>query len=410
MTPTFQDLMRDATRLTREGRLAEATALIQQALGGAGATPAARDARATGGAPYRHDADPSIVLDGCIVEVPDRGDPHVLPGPDHPIESDPGACVADRGARVTAGEFIAGTHTHASLTRAYKLYVPPRADDRRLPLVVMLHGCTQDPDDFATGTGMNGLAREQGVYVLYPGQASDANPQRCWNWFKHTHQARGRGEAAVIATMTQAVIDSHGIDPDRVYIAGMSAGGAMASVVAAAYPDVFAAVGVHSGLPPGAARSLPQALAAMRTGSVEADPRAGAQAGSPPRLNGMKPQPPAELPVPTIVFHGDRDPTVHPRNGEQVVAAVLRSRVGAALASEGRPVVEQDVSAGGRRFTRAIHTSDSGRPVVEHWMVHGAGHAWSGGQPGGSYTDAQGPDASREMLRFFLQHTRRPAG
>ena len=220
------------------------------------------------------------------------------------------------------GEFIAGTHTHASLTRHYKLFVPPGAAGRPLPLVVMLHGCTQDPDDFAAGTGMNALAREQGFYVLYPAQAQDANPSRCWNWFKHNHQARDRGETAVIATMTHAVIQAHGIDPERVYIAGLSAGGAMAALVAAAYPEIFAAVGVHSGLPPGAARSLPEGLAAMRAGSGGTV----LPAGIPVRMRSKaSPPPPSELPVPAIVFHGDHDQTVHPRNGEQVVEAVLRS-------------------------------------------------------------------------------------
>jgi poly(hydroxyalkanoate) depolymerase family esterase len=264
----------------------------------------------------------------------------------------------------------------------------------------MLHGCTQDPDDFAAGTGMNALAREQGFYVLYPAQAQDANPSRCWNWFKHNHQTRERGETAVIATMTQAVIKARGIDPGRVYIAGLSAGGAMASLVAAAYPETFAAVGVHSGLPPGAARSLPEGLAAMRAGPGGTTLSAGIAA----RMRSTaRPSPPAELPVPAIVFHGDHDQTVHPRNGEQVVAAVLRSRAQSGASSASRPSVEQGVSAQGRRYTRSTHRSDTGRPIAEHWLVHGAGHAWSGGQATGSYTDAQGPDASREMLRFFLE-------
>jgi poly(hydroxyalkanoate) depolymerase family esterase len=298
------------------------------------------------------------------------------------------------------GEFVAGVHTHASLTRHYKLFVPPGAVGRSLPLVVMLHGCTQDPDDFAAGTGMNALAREQGFYVLYPAQAQDANPSRCWNWFKHNHQTRDRGETAVIATMTHAVIQARGIDPERVYIAGLSAGGAMASLVAAAYPETFAAVGVHSGLPPGAARSLPEGLAAMRAGAGGT----ALPAGIPVRMRSKaNPAPPAELPVPAIVFHGDHDQTVHPRNGEQVVAAVLRSRVRSGAPTDSRPVVEQGVSIQGRRYTRSTHRSDTGQPITEHWLVHGAGHAWSGGQATGSYTDAQGPDASREMLRFFLE-------
>jgi poly(hydroxyalkanoate) depolymerase family esterase len=397
MNPTFQELMRDATRLTRGGRLAAATVAIQRALGGAGAATPAPDPRSPSGAlQARSSMDPSagrsLVLEGCVVEWVVR----VQPGPGSTPD------IADTPCTESSpqGEFVAGAHTHASLTRHYKLFVPPGADGRRLPLVVMLHGCTQDPDDFAAGTGMNALALEQGFYVLYPAQAQDANPSRCWNWFKHNHQSRDRGETAVIATMTRAVVQARGIDPERVYIAGLSAGGAMATLVAAAYPETFAAVGVHSGLPPGAARSLPEGLAAMRAGAHGT----ALPGGIPVQMRSKaSPPPPADLPVPAIVFHGDHDQTVHPRNGEQVVAAVLRSRVRSANSTDSSPIVEQGVSAQGRRYTRSTHRSGTGRLIAEHWLVHGAGHAWSGGQTAGSYTDAQGPDASREMLRFFLE-------
>jgi len=333
MNPTLEQLMRDATRLTRSGALNEATAAIQRALG---RTPAS---------------------------VP-------------PVHA-PAPAAAD------AGDFIAGSHTHASLTRQYKLYVPPGAAGRSLPLLVMLHGCTQNPDDFAAGTGMNALAREQGFCVLYPAQAQDANPSRCWNWFKHSHQERGRGEPAVIASMTRAVMQARGIDPQRVYVAGLSAGGAMAAVVGAAYPELYAAVGVHSGLAPGAARTLPEALAAMN----------GAAAGS---------EPAATLALPVIVFHGDKDATVHPRNGEHVMAAALGT-------GNAPPQVEQGASESGRRYTRSVHAAQGDKPAAEHWLLHGAGHAWSGGRSAGSYTDPAGPDASGEMLRFFLAHPRAPA-
>ena len=268
----------------------------------------------------------------------------------------------------------------------------------------MLHGCTQNPDDFAAGTGMNELANEQGFCVLYPAQAQDANPSRCWNWFKHNHQGRDRGEAAVIATMTQAVMQQCSVDPARVYIAGLSAGGAMASLVAAAYPEIFAAVGVHSGLAPGAAQSLVEGLAVMRSGAG-----AGAPGGMLARLRpqqGLAGAPGQSslpsLPVPAIVFHGDQDPTVHPRNGEQVIAAVLASGLRPAAALTSPPVVEEGVSLKGQRYTRTVYGAGAGPAVAEHWVVHGAGHAWSGGQAAGSYTNAQGPDASLEMLRFFF--------
>ena len=297
------------------------------------------------------------------------------------------------------GEFTGGTHTQAAQSLRYKLFVPQGHGLRPLPLVVMLHGCTQDADDFAAGTGMNERARERAFFVLYPQQASHANPAACWNWFKHNHQQRGRGEPALIASLTKAVMQQYGVDPRRVYLAGLSAGGAMAAIVAAAYPELFAAVGVHSGLPGGAASNLAEALAVMQGGANLQFKAAlsgnAAEVAVHPRKR-----------VPTIVFHGDQDRTVHPRNGEQVIAAALEQSAGT-LRGPTRPCadqrqVERGVSAQGRHYTRQIHNDDTGRATAEHWLVHGAGHAWSGGQPQGSCTEADGPDATREMLRFFF--------
>jgi poly(hydroxyalkanoate) depolymerase family esterase len=238
----------------------------------------------------------------------------------------------------------------------------------------MLHGCTQNPDDFAAGTGMNDVALQRGFCVLYPAQSPRINPQRCWNWFKRSHQQRGRGEAALLAEMTRDVTTRHAIDASRVYVAGLSAGGAMAAALGAAYPDVYAAVGVHSGLAAGIAADLPSALAAMQGGAATA-----AHDGA----SGM----------PTIVFHGDADATVHPANGARVVAA----SVGDATTVE----IEHRAADGTRACTRRIHRAGDGRVVAEHWLVHGAPHAWSGGRPAGSYTDVRGPDATAEMVRFF---------
>ena len=376
MNETLQHLMREATRLTRTGKLSEATAAIRRALGGA--APTVRPPRAAGDEKPNLSPAPAEVLDGCVFEV-------------DAAPADPAAAPAKPAE---AGTFLPGRHTHATLLRDYKLYVPPAAVGRSLPLVVMLHGCTQDPDDFAAGTGMNDLAAEQGLFVLYPAQAQGANPQRCWNWFKPNHQRRGRGEPALLASLTQAVIAQHGIDLRRVYIAGLSAGGAMAAIVAAAYPEVFAAAGVHSGLPAGAAGNVAEALVVMGSGAV---PGAGSGTGSGSGFAS------ASAGVPTIVFHGDQDRTVHPRNGDQVVAAAVAGAVDSAVAG---PTVEQGASASGKRFTRTIHRAGDGSVHAEHWLVHGAGHAWSGGRAAGSYTDAGGPDATREMLRFFLEHPR----
>ena len=395
MNPTFQRLMQEVKRLTTSGPLRDATQAIQRALGGATAGATTVD---TPRVDVRPDAPHAHAP--CADALPPFADAMpslAFESPATVVEGD-----APRNRHPGRGQFVAGTHTLATLTRRYKLYVPPAPTDRPLPLVVMLHGCTQDPDDFAAGTGMNGLANEQGFCVLYPAQAQDANPSRCWNWFKHNHQGRERGEAALIATMTQAVMQQRGIDPARVYIAGLSAGGAMASLVAAAYPELFAAVGVHSGLAPGAAQSLVEGLAAMRSGAggpggMLARPLQGL-AGSTIRP-GL-----SSLPVPAIVFHGDQDPTVHPSNGEQVIAAVLDSGLRPAAALASPPAVEKGISLKGQRYTRMVYGVGvgAGPAVAEHWVVHGAGHAWSGGQAAGSYTNAQGPDASLAMLRFFF--------
>ena len=400
--------MREATRLTRCGHLNEATQAIQRALNGATVPAVAPDH-----APASTDA---MVLDGCVSEVGTTAPamPEVAAAPARTVAHDSRdwthASTDEFQPKVPTGQgvFISGSHTQSSMTRRYKLYMPPGHAGKALPLVVMLHGCTQDPDDFAVGTGMNERAREQGFLVLYPAQAQDANPQRCWNWFKHNHQQRGSGEPALIASLTQAVMKEHGIDPRRVYVAGLSAGGAMAAIVAEAYPDIFAAVGVHSGLPGGSARSVPEALAVMNSGT--ASPIRNARAGH----GGTAPAPPLppHRPVPTIVFHGDQDRTVHPRNGEQVIAAALGRAHAAQQAvagpspahTAGQSRVEQGVSAHGRRYTRCVHTGHHGEALAEHWQVHGAGHAWSGGHAQGSYTDGQGPDATREMLRFFFEH------
>ncbi len=253
--------------------------------------------------------------------------------------------------------------------RHYKLFVPPGAEARALPLVVMLHGCTQDPDDFARGTRMNEAARSRGLLVLYPAEERSATTSGCWNWFKHNHQARGKGEPALLVGMVRAVMASHAVDARRVFVAGLSAGGAMAAILGDAYPDVFAAVGVHSGLATGSARDVQSAFAAMQGG-------AAATAGS-----GMGP--------PTIVFHGDQDTTVHPVNGDRVVAAWHAGR-----RVRARP-------QGGQGLHPAHPFRCHGQVCAEHWTC-GAGHAWSGGSAQGTYTDASGPDATTEMLRFFL--------
>lgn len=326
--------MSDALRLVRTGDLKQALAVIQRNLQGHAATVHEPRANATVDAP----------------RLPDARSPSA-------------------GARFESHSYA----NHAG-TRQYKLYVPAAYQGQALPLVVMLHGCTQSPDDFAAGTRMNELAAEHGFFVAYPAQPGSANPNKCWNWFKRAEQQRERGEPSLIAGIVGAVKSGYSIDERQVYIAGLSSGGAMAATLAATYPDVFAAVGVHSGLAHGCAHDLPSGLAAMRSGS------AGVAVPS----------------VPTIVFHGDRDTLVNPRNGEAIVAQWLA----------GRPESEIRLNSGihenGHAYTRQSVRAASGHSELEHWVIHGAGHAWSGGSATGTHTDPRGPDASSEMVRFFL--------
>ena len=382
MNDNLQNLMREATQLTQAGRLSEATAIIQRALRGENPAEPPLNSDVT---PVSSQADASsMVLDGCVFEVPGSAAANALQ-PNQPKQSIT-PDTATFKAPSSLGEFISDSHTHAGLTRRYKLYVPPGPSDQPRPLVVMLHGCTQNPDDFAAGTAMNERARAQGFFVLYPEQSKEANAHLCWNWFKHNHQQRGRGEPALIADMTQRIVKLHGIDTQRVYIAGLSAGAAMASLVGEAYREIFAAVGVHSGLPNGAARNAQQAFAVMKDGASSQRTSVSADSDR-------------HRPMPTIVFHGDQDKTVNPVNGEQVIATVLTNAVVTAPAH-----IEQGQTPNGRRYTRSTHHDDRGKIIAELWLVHGAGHAWSGGGAKGSYTDAKGPDATGEILRFFFEH------
>jgi poly(hydroxyalkanoate) depolymerase family esterase len=277
---------------------------------------------------------------------------------------------------------------------AYRLYLPAIVDTDTLlpalsPLVVLLHGCQQDAADFAQGTAMNELAEQKKCIVLYPEQLSKANSMRCWNWFQTAHQERHAGEPGMIAALTRRVIQSHNADPARVYIAGLSAGGAMAAVVAGLYPELFAALGVHSGIPTGVASDVVSALSAMRRGARR------------PALAEEK-----DSMMPTIVFHGSGDKTVHPDNGDQIAEAALAALGASGLALEKSQRTEKSAASTGssRSALRTLYRAADGKAYVEHWSVGSGPHAWSGGNTAGSFTDPQGPDASLAMLEFFLQH------
>jgi poly(hydroxyalkanoate) depolymerase family esterase len=254
----------------------------------------------------------------------------------------------------------------------------------------MLHGCTQSSDDFATGTRMNELSEEHTFLVAYPAQAGNANIQKCWNWFQAAHQQRGRGEPSLIAGITRQVVEEFEVAEGRVYVAGMSAGGAMAAIMGATYPDLYAAVGVHSGLAPGSAHDTSSAFTAMRQGGPVVAHKDVLSEGY-------------QEVLPTIIFHGDGDTTVHPRNGDRLLVNLSRGANG----SSPRVMTRQGQVPGGCEYTRFTYRDAEGRDLVERWSVHGLGHAWSGGSYPGSYTDPRGPDASAEMVRFFEQHHKR---
>lgn len=390
-----QDIIREATRLTRAGQLVEATALLQRMLQGGSAPRPERRSAAQARLPR---LDP-LTIDATADVVEEREAPQIstarsaqarrrsLPldgmrdfsglGLRSPIKRAPPSPsdIVPEGTR-----FIAGTFSNAAGSRTYKLFIPSRCQGQLLPLIVMLHGCTQSPDDFAAGTRMNFLAEEQNCFVVYPEQPSGANQSKCWNWFRTGDQRRGGGEPSMIAGITRQIMRDHAIDPKRIYVAGLSAGGAAAAIMGATYSDLYAAVGIHSGLACGAASDLPSAFVAMRQGG-----------GSTAIADG-------KTSVPTIVFHGDRDTTVHPKNGDQIIEQSARATTPTTRVLRGRV-------PHGHAYTRTVLSDGAGRAISEHWNIDGAGHAWSGGSPVGSYTDPRGPDATREMLRFFLEHS-----
>jgi poly(hydroxyalkanoate) depolymerase family esterase len=295
------------------------------------------------------------------------------------------------------GKFLNGSVINNAGTRNYKLYVPSCYYGQPLPLVVMLHGCKQDPDDFATGTRMNMIAEEKQCFVLYPAQAKVASRPKCWNWFRTVNQQRDRGEPSLIADMTREVIRNYHVNESMIYIAGLSAGGAMAAIMAKAYPEMFAAAAVHSGVPCHAANNLYSAIFAMKHGAPTLR-----------RKNTNTSETEIALPtVPMIVFHGDADTVVHPDNGDMVVKQVVSIRNAATseadTTADNLTSVTQGELAEGRSYTRTIHHDKDGQRIAEQWLIHGSGHAWSGGSNNGSYTDPLGPDATNEMMRFFYE-------
>jgi poly(hydroxyalkanoate) depolymerase family esterase len=336
LPPGFGQSMREALRLVRGRDPLAATRVIRQALSGA-EQPAPQPKK-----PISPSAKPTPQPASAPRPTPDASAP---------------------------GEVVAGQYAGAAGARAYRLYVPSRpaapADSR---LVLMLHGCTQDPDDFALGTRMDAVAEKRGWHVLYPAQTKSANFNKCWNWFSPNHQTGERGEPAILAAMTREIMA--GRDIRAACVAGLSAGGAMALIMGDVHPELFDAVLSHSGIAAGGARDLPSALAAMKSGPEQLPARP-----SGPRL---------------MIVQGADDRTVVARNADVIENAV--ETTAAPRRSSGEEA--------GRKVERRVVDGADGKPRVATLRISGLGHAWSGGAPGGSFVDPQGPNVSEEFARF----------
>ncbi|MGH6798387.1 MAG: extracellular catalytic domain type 1 short-chain-length polyhydroxyalkanoate depolymerase [Roseiarcus sp.] len=365
------DAMGDALGRVRNSDLGGATALIRKALSGEAAKGPERELDVQPQRPSASAFAPAARRPLGEVLRALRVRPMIPPGPPAAPEPEPATEFGER--------FLRRTYRGAAGSLNYRLYLPPDHERRDLALILMLHGCTQNPEDFALGTHMNDLADEFGLIVAYPHQTRRANPSGCWNWFDRRHQNRGSGEPAKLAGLAQALAKEFSVGQERIFAAGLSAGGAMAEILAATYPDVFEAVGIHSGLPYKSAADAASAFAAMKG-------KAGADL-APPAASDRRCR--------KIVFHGLADATVNPINSERILDEVERG--GTVLT---RIDLDWQIEAG--RVSRTALKDAGGRPVAEQWLVEGGGHAWFGGDPRGSYTQTVGLDASRVMVRFFL--------
>jgi poly(hydroxyalkanoate) depolymerase family esterase len=401
--------MNAVTRLTKAGRLLEATTLLQRALSGSRDRARPSDIGDSMGQTGGSDDPPMIDMTPPSVPGAPWASPDSPPASQHSAQSSLAPptpsfmrSLLDRGGRPSTWSeglpvgvasaqnplpkgacFDVHSVSNKAGSMRYKVYVPSAYAGRPLPLVVMLHGCTQTPDDFAAGTQMNEIAEKLMYLVAYPEQTKGANASKCWNWFRPGDQRRDRGEPSLIADVTRQVMRDYAVDPERVFVAGLSAGGAAAAIMGHEYPDLYKAICVHSGLACGSAKDVSSAFAAMRTGGSKT-------------ANGHSS---SKSPVPAIVFHGSADKTVNPCNADQVVHQSKSDASTSTVKIRGR-------STGGIDYTRAVERDEAGKVIAEQWILHGAGHAWSGGSKKGSYTDPRGPDASREMMRFFAEVTR----
>lgn len=348
----------------RANRLGAANDLVRQTLARHGLVPGGANGQAPPLADLQRTISGALAQAGLVKGTPLQ---FRMPGTAVPVPE--------------GAEFRQATFKGRSGSRDYRTYIPASAVEGITGIVMMLHGCTQAPEDFALGTGMNEQAETHRFVVIYPAQSRGDNAQSCWNWFSKGDQRRDRGEPEILAGIARAAMAEHGVSSAHCFVAGLSAGAAMAVILGETYPDVFAAVGAHSGLPFGAASDVPTAFAAM-AGTLPSERVDQAATG-----------------LRTIVFHGDADRTVSPLNSDAIARQAERHGTTGAVSTT------ETGHANGRGFSRTLTTNSDDATHTEYWRIEGLGHAWSGGRADGSYTDPAGPDASVEMVRFFFQAT-----
>jgi poly(hydroxyalkanoate) depolymerase family esterase len=300
------------------------------------------------------------------------------------------------GATPGKGTSFSGTYTNAAGSRAYRGYVPSTYKaGTPVPLLVVLHGCTESADVFRQLTRFDELAEAKGFLVVFPEQPKSANNQNCWNFFQDAQTHRGTGEPSLIAGITDWVGQHYSVDSHRIYVAGLSAGGAMASVMAATYPDVYAAIGIGSG--------CEYAATATCAGYKSADPAAAAQAA-------YKEMGTRARAMPVISFSGDKDTTVPPVNADQLLQ---QWQLTADLADDGATngsVLSKPTSTisgqvpNGLSYTVRSYGDAQTNELVQYWVVNGMSHAWSGGCSCQPYAEPKGPDATAAMYAFFVKH------
>lgn len=313
-----------------------------------------------------------------------------------------------QAAQAQTRNWISGSADNSAGSRNYKLWVPAGYDKRKpAPLVVMLHGCTQNPEDLAAISGMNAIAEKNSFLVVYPEQITEANPLRCWNWFDPKHQSRGAGEPSLLRSIVERLKGSFNVDARRIYVAGISAGAGMAVLMAAAYPDLFAGIGVVAGPEFKAATGMDSALIAMKQGGP--DPRQQGHLAFQAITENLGAEFRARMPV--IVFHGTADPYVNVLHADQVIAQWAQTNDYLDDGKDNDSVKElpamtvQRVVPGGYSYSQSTYSDGLGRLLMEKWIVKDLGHAWSGGPGAGPFSDPKGPNASVEMWRFFNETT-----